>query len=361
MIELMGRNAVTRGPRWAVASLAFAVGLGFGALPFVQGAEGSAVAVRYGSQVPVGQQPFVELEAREPLAAVRLALTRDDGKIVRRLFPSLRKGQTARVALDGAPGTHRYTGELVASPRGGSPQTSLLDFETQVSEALKLDVDRGRLDLAAGRLWLTASRALAEVEVTVHGAAPGATARTQRHAITHSEAGVPLEVSFPGGDDVGRIDLKATDTQGFFTGVSLLPWAVRIPHEEVSFATDRADILPDQAPKLEASLRAIEEALVRARTLGAVTLFVAGHTDTVGDDAHNLKLSLARAQAIALYFRKKGLRLPIAFEGFGERALAVATPDGSDEARNRRVDYILALEPPPLGGRGFTPRWKALR
>lgn len=198
MIELMGRTAVTRGPRWAVASLAVAMGLGFGALPFVQGAEGSAVAVRFGSQVPVGQQPFVELEAREPLAAVRLALTRDDGKIVRRSFPSLRKGQTARVALDGAPGTHRYTGELVASPRGGNPHTSLLDFETQVSEALKLDVDRGRLDLAAGRLWLTASRALAEVEVTVHGAAPGASARTQRHAITHSKAGVALEVTFPG-------------------------------------------------------------------------------------------------------------------------------------------------------------------
>jgi hypothetical protein len=38
----------------------------------------------------------------------------------------------------------------------------------------------------------------------------------------------------------------------------------------------------------------------------------------------------------------------IAFEGLGERSLLVKTADEVDEPRNRRVDYILALEPPAL-------------
>ncbi|HEV7555274.1 MAG TPA: OmpA family protein, partial [Kofleriaceae bacterium] len=75
-------------------------------------------------------------------------------------------------------------------------------------------------------------------------------------------------------------------------------------------------------------------------------LYVAGHTDTVGSSASNRKLSLARARAIATYFRGKGLVMPIAFAGFGEDVLAVKTPDETDEHANRRVDYVLG----PAGG-----------
>jgi len=46
------------------------------------------------------------------------------------------------------------------------------------------------------------------------------------------------------------------------------------------------------------------------------------------------------------------------YEGFGEQSLAVATPDETDEPRNRRVDYILSVEDPPLKAAGFRPVWK---
>jgi hypothetical protein len=45
---------------------------------------------------------------------------------------------------------------------------------------------------------------------------------------------------------------------------------------------------------------------------------------------------------------KNGLDVPIAFEGFGETSLLVPTKDEEDEPRNRRVDYILAIDPPSL-------------
>jgi outer membrane protein OmpA-like peptidoglycan-associated protein len=74
-----------------------------------------------------------------------------------------------------------------------------------------------------------------------------------------------------------------------------------------------------------------------------------------------VKLSQRRAQAIAAWFRKRGLRIPIAFEGFGEHALAVATADDTDEPRNRRVDYILSVEEPQLKASGaFRPAWKRI-
>ena len=90
-----------------------------------------------------------------------------------------------------------------------------------------------------------------------------------------------------------------------------------------------------------------------------ITLYIAGHTDTVGNNGSNLKLSQDRARSIAAWFRKRGVRLPISFEGFGETSLAVRTADNVDEVRNRRVDYVLSDGPPNYSA-GFRPSWKKI-
>jgi hypothetical protein len=36
------------------------------------------------------------------------------------------------------------------------------------------------------------------------------------------------------------------------------------------------------------------------------------------------------------------------------------TPDQTDEPRNRRADYIIADEPPPIKSAGFKPSWRAV-
>jgi outer membrane protein OmpA-like peptidoglycan-associated protein len=76
---------------------------------------------------------------------------------------------------------------------------------------------------------------------------------------------------------------------------------------------------------------------------------------------YNLGLSRKRAQSIAGWFRKSGLHIPIAFEGFGEQALGIATADNIDEPRNRRVDYILSVEDPVLRATDFRPVWKTIK
>ena len=90
-----------------------------------------------------------------------------------------------------------------------------------------------------------------------------------------------------------------------------------------------------------------------------ITLYIAGHTDTVGSSSSNLKLSQDRARSIAAWFRKRGVKLPISYEGFGETSLAVKTADNVDEVKNRRADYVLS-DGPPTYSAAFKPSWKRI-
>jgi outer membrane protein OmpA-like peptidoglycan-associated protein len=169
----------------------------------------------------------------------------------------------------------------------------------------------------------------------------------------------------PAGARVLMLKLRVVDREGLVTNVELIPWSITVDHEDVSFATGSVSIEPGEEAKLDASLASITEVVKRSETFVKLRLYVAGHTDTVGPSANNRTLSLGRARAIATYFRRKGLALPIAFAGFGEDVLKVATPDETDERSNRRADYVIAPQdaPPPFHGPYLKVRaaWKQLR
>lgn len=217
---------------------------------------------------------------------------------------------------------------------------------------LKVDLDKSRVDLTGRKLELRMNRPPGRVELKLFGATGDAPLLEHTQELAGHAPGETLTVTWPDpGAPVVRLDLKAYDADGLWVGFALTPWSVNIPHEEVNFATDSATITRTEAPKLEASAKLINEELARAQKQNPhlrPNLFIAGHTDTVGNATYNLKLSQRRAQAIASWFRKRGLRLPILFEGFGEAALLVSTPDQTDEPRNRRVDYILSDGEPGL-------------
>ena len=69
---------------------------------------------------------------------------------------------------------------------------------------------------------------------------------------------------------------------------------------------------------------------------------IEGHTDSVGNDLSNLKLSQARAESVKAYLSQHGIdgsRLDAA--GFGEMR-PIATNDTEDgRAKNRRVEFII--------------------
>jgi outer membrane protein OmpA-like peptidoglycan-associated protein len=161
-----------------------------------------------------------------------------------------------------------------------------------------------------------------------------------------------------------KLMLRVVAVDGQITNVELTPWSVAIDHEDVNFATNSAAIERGEEAKLDASLAKITDVVKRSEKFVKMQLYVAGHTDTVGPGAKNRTLSLDRARAIAAYFRRKRLALPVAFAGFGEDVLKVATPDETDERRNRRADYVIAPvgAPPPFKGPYVKARvaWKQL-
>ncbi len=105
--------------------------------------------------------------------------------------------------------------------------------------------------------------------------------------------------------------------------------------DKLLFATDSADVLP-------AGHQIIAElAEVAKHHPGAIE--VDGFTDTVGSPRHNDKLSIARAQSVAAELGQNGVpQYRIETRGYGERELAVETPDQTPEAKNRRVVVKIA-------------------
>jgi hypothetical protein len=228
----------------------------------------------------------------------------------------------------------------------------------------KLDVfiDKAKVDLKEHRLEVKMNHVAAKVTIKVIDDS-GAVLADQEHPFAGIAPGTALIVTWSPSSDatVGRIEVFGYDEDGAYKGIAITPWAISIPHEEVNFRRDSPEIDDPEKPKLEASFAKVNEAILSHRDLGKISLFIAGHTDSVGTPAYNLQLSRARAQAIAGWFRKRGLKIPIAFEGFGESALLVKTSDEVDEPRNRRVDYILSVDEPTFKTSGFRPAWKLTR
>ena len=92
------------------------------------------------------------------------------------------------------------------------------------------------------------------------------------------------------------------------------------------------------APEDQAELPAILNAIQERRS----TTSVIGHTDTTANPQYNYQLGLRRAQGVAAILRARGIDSSALFvESHGDAALAVKTPRGVSERRNRRVEVIV--------------------
>lgn len=230
---------------------------------------------------------------------------------------------------------------------------------------IKVAYDADHLDLEQHVLQFKPSRAVAEATLVAIGE-DGAELGKGSASYGGEPAGRWLAITWtqPAETRVMMLRLRVAASDGAATNVELVPWSVVVAHEDVSFATDSAVIEPAETRKLDASLIQIDEIVKRTGRFMKMTLYIAGHTDTVGPPAKNRKLSLARAVAIGEYFRKQGLAIPVAVAGFGEDVPKVKTPDNTDERANRRADYVLgpAAGAPPFRGPYLKARagWRPL-
>lgn len=110
------------------------------------------------------------------------------------------------------------------------------------------------------------------------------------------------------------------------------PAKKKIVLRSVHFDFDKSIIRPDAVPVLN-------EAAETLKAEGGIAVIVEGHTDSVGTDAYNQKLSHRRADAVRQYLVKHGIPATrITTEGLGE-SRPVASNDTEDgRAQNRRVE-----------------------
>ncbi|MCK8500324.1 OmpA family protein [Myxococcus fulvus] len=319
-----------------------------------------AIRVSLEGRAAVGEKlPALLVHIEEPIAGFEVKLKRDDGKVVD-VKGGGKPGMTRRIELEQPEGRFHYEGELVVRFANAESGSLPLSFDTELNGPLRLDVRPEDVDVPGRTLRFQLSRPAGRVELTVL-MDTGKKAFEGEVAFKGEKAGTPLTLSWPAAEGkVMKISLRAFDTSDFYTGVDLFPWRVDIPHEEVGFASGRADIPAGERGKLDRSHALIAEALAKYGRFAAVRLYVLGHTDTVGATADNRELSLKRARSIAAAFRQRGLKVPIFYEGFGEESPAVRTPDETAEAANRRAEYIIAVEDPVLAGAPFSPRWRKL-
>jgi outer membrane protein OmpA-like peptidoglycan-associated protein len=156
-----------------------------------------------------------------------------------------------------------------------------------------------------------------------------------------------------------RIHVVVTDKISAFQSTDLFPYNISIPHEDVEFEFGKADIRPEEEPKMVKALAEIDKAIARYGTAVKlqgveIRLFVGGHTDTKGSPAANQGLSERRALAIARWFAGKGVKVGVYARGFGESDLKVDTPDETEEQKNRRVEYDVGVNGPTGSASGWT-------
>lgn len=90
------------------------------------------------------------------------------------------------------------------------------------------------------------------------------------------------------------------------------------------------------------SEEAVRNLLGDVKTRPAPDITINGHTDTVGRDALNDKLSRQRAEYVAGLIKAEGIEsLAIDIEYHGKRNPAVKTPDNTPEPMNRRVEVTV--------------------
>ncbi len=129
-------------------------------------------------------------------------------------------------------------------------------------------------------------------------------------------------------EELGRVKEEANETVVTLSG-------------EVLFKTGQSQLLP----LAEQRLRLVAEALKQLQP--SQTVVIEGHTDSVGSEESNMKLSKARAESVETFLVSEGVdETKLKAVGLGESDPIAdnATPEG--RANNRRVELVIKKATP---------------
>ena len=101
---------------------------------------------------------------------------------------------------------------------------------------------------------------------------------------------------------------------------------------DVLFDFDKSIVKPEGKSKLD-------DLVARLKAVNLEVVIAIGHTDSVGGDAYNQKLSVRRAEAVKGYLVSKGIPANRVYtEGKGEKQPVASNKTKDGRAKNRRVE-----------------------
>ncbi len=108
--------------------------------------------------------------------------------------------------------------------------------------------------------------------------------------------------------------------------------------EKVTFASDAFFDFGKSVLKPEAKAK-LDDLVSKTAGINLEVIIAVGHTDNVGSDAFNQKLSVSRAEAVKAYLVSKGIEKNRVYtEGKGEKQPVADNKTGEGRAKNRRVE-----------------------
>ena len=111
------------------------------------------------------------------------------------------------------------------------------------------------------------------------------------------------------------------------------PAATKVTYAaDAFFAFDKAVLKPEGKAKLD-------DLVGKVKGINLEVIIAVGHTDAVGSDAYNQKLSIKRSEAVKAYLVSKGIEKSRVYtEGKGEKQPVADNKTGEGRAKNRRVE-----------------------
>jgi outer membrane protein OmpA-like peptidoglycan-associated protein len=133
-----------------------------------------------------------------------------------------------------------------------------------------------------------------------------------------------------------NIDLsKQTEYKEIERNLYLVPMeeGVDILLNNIFFETNKSDILPSSYPEMDRLADIMKEH-------PEMKIELSGHTDNVGSDADNIKLSQARSESVMKYLVNKGISNDrLITKGYGESRPVETNEHEAGRAKNRRMEF----------------------
>jgi OOP family OmpA-OmpF porin len=116
------------------------------------------------------------------------------------------------------------------------------------------------------------------------------------------------------------------------------PAAPAVAATKVTYAADAFFDFNKSALKAEGRAK-LDDLVGKVKDISLEVIIAVGHTDSVGSDAYNQKLSVKRAEAVKAYLVTKGIEKNRVYtEGKGEKQPVADNKTSEGRAKNRRVE-----------------------